>query len=106
MSGAEPSMRTATCLRWTCCELVALRQLRRQIHLALFCSWRMLAFASDRNLNQIAPLTACPQLTWKELVETVILETDSNNLPQCIQDAQDAIMDEIEDSFSNRQFKR
>jgi hypothetical protein len=57
-------------------------------------------------LNQIAPLTACPQLTWKELVETVIFETDSDNLPQRIQDAQDAIMDEIEDSFSNCQFKR
>src|SRR3954468_14675816 len=48
MSGAEPSMRTATCSRWTCCELVALSELLRQIHLALFCSWRILAFASDR----------------------------------------------------------
>jgi len=37
---------------------------------------------------------------WLEgLSETAILETDPDNLSQRIQDAQDAIMDEIEDSF-------
>ena len=36
---------------------------------------------------------------WKDLVETAIFSTDPNNLVQTIQDAQDAIMDEIEDSF-------
>jgi len=36
---------------------------------------------------------------WKNLVEAAILETNPHELPQRIQDAQDAVMDEIEDSF-------
>jgi hypothetical protein len=46
---------------------------------------------------------AIPALTryrrsWKELVEAAVFETDAP-LSQRIQDAQNAIMDEIEDSF-------
>ena len=46
-----------------------------------------------------APSPPHPQQSWKELVEIVIFETDPDDLSQRIQDAPDAIMDEIEDSF-------
>jgi hypothetical protein len=46
-----------------------------------------------------APSPTRPQRSWKELVEIAIFETDADHLSQRIQDAQDAIMDEIEDSF-------
>jgi hypothetical protein len=36
---------------------------------------------------------------WKRLVETAIFDTNSHDFSQRIKDAQDAIMDEIEDSF-------
>jgi len=37
--------------------------------------------------------------SWKYLVEAAIFETNPNNLSRRIQDAQDAVMDHIEDSF-------
>lgn len=40
-----------------------------------------------------------PQRSWKELVEIAIFETDPDDLAQRLQEAQDAVMDEIEDSF-------
>ena len=46
-----------------------------------------------------SPSPTRPQRSWKELVEIAIFETDTDHLSQRIQDAQDAIMDEIEDSF-------
>jgi hypothetical protein len=36
---------------------------------------------------------------WRHLVEAAIFETNTDNLCQRIRDAQDAIMDHIEDSF-------
>lgn len=36
---------------------------------------------------------------WRRLVEAAIFETDPNDLSRRIQDAQDAVMDYIEDSF-------
>lgn len=36
---------------------------------------------------------------WRGLVEAAIFETNPNDLSRRIQDAQDAIMDRIEDSF-------
>jgi hypothetical protein len=36
---------------------------------------------------------------WRLLVEAAIFETNTDNLCQRIEDAQDAIMDHIEDSF-------
>jgi replication-associated recombination protein RarA len=50
-------------------------------------------------MNQAASPATRPLLTWKELVEAAIVESDPNNLSQRIQDAQNAIMDEIEDTF-------
>jgi hypothetical protein len=50
-------------------------------------------------MNQAAPPATCPPPTWKELVEAAIFEPDPNNLSQRIHDAQNAIMDEIEDTF-------
>jgi hypothetical protein len=38
---------------------------------------------------------------WKDLVEVALFETHPDNLSKRIQDAQDAVMDEIEDSFQN-----
>lgn len=46
-----------------------------------------------------APSPTRPQRSWRELVEIAVFETDPENLSQRIQDVQDAIMDEIEDSF-------
>jgi hypothetical protein len=46
----------------------------------------------------ILALTRCER-SWKELVEAGVFETDAPNLSQRIQDAQNAVMDEIEDSF-------
>jgi hypothetical protein len=37
--------------------------------------------------------------SWRYLVEAAIFETNPNNLSRRIQDAQDAVMDHIEDSF-------
>jgi len=50
-------------------------------------------------MNQAAPPATRPPLTWKELLEAAIFEPDSGNLSERIQDAQNAIMDEIEDTF-------
>ncbi len=50
-------------------------------------------------MSNATPSPARPQLTWEEPVEVAILETGPENLSRRIQDAQDAIMDEIEDSF-------
>ena len=36
---------------------------------------------------------------WRDLVEAAIFETESENACRRIQDAQDAVMDEIEDTF-------
>ena len=36
---------------------------------------------------------------WKELLDAAIVESDQENLAQRIQEARDAIMDKIEDSF-------
>jgi Spy/CpxP family protein refolding chaperone len=38
---------------------------------------------------------------WRDLVEAAIFETNPDNLSRRIQDAQDAIMDQIEDSFQS-----
>jgi hypothetical protein len=46
-----------------------------------------------------APTLTRPKLPWKELVEVAIFEADQHTLSQRIHDAQDAIMDEIEDTF-------
>jgi hypothetical protein len=40
-----------------------------------------------------------PLRSWKALVEIAIFEVDPDNLSRHTQEAQDAIMDEIEDSF-------
>jgi hypothetical protein len=47
------------------------------------------------------PLNAPPSAaqSWRHLVEAAIFETDANSLSQRIQDAQDAVMDDIEESF-------
>jgi hypothetical protein len=50
-------------------------------------------------MNQAAPPATRPPLTWKELLAAAIFEPDSDNLSERIQDAQNAIMDEIEDTF-------
>ncbi len=52
-------------------------------------------------MSHAAPLHTRRQLNWKDLVEVATYETDQDNLSQRIQDAQDAIMDEIEDSFQH-----
>jgi hypothetical protein len=46
-----------------------------------------------------APSPTRPLRSWKELVEIAIFEVDPDNVSRRIQEAQDAIMDEIEDSF-------
>ncbi len=53
----------------------------------------------EGDMSNATPSPARPQLTWEEPVEVAILETDPENLSRRIQDAQDGIMDEIEDSF-------
>jgi|HubBroStandDraft_6_1064221.scaffolds.fasta_scaffold00822_11 hypothetical protein len=47
------------------------------------------------------PASVPPAVTqdWRLLVEAAILETNPDDLSRRIQDAQDAIMDHIEDSF-------
>lgn len=43
---------------------------------------------------------AQPQRNWEDLFEAVVADTDTDDFPARIQEAQDAVMDEIEDSFS------
>jgi hypothetical protein len=50
-------------------------------------------------MNSVAILPKTATRNWKHLVEAVILETGAENFSQRIQDALDAIMDEIEDTF-------
>lgn len=50
-------------------------------------------------MNKIASSPPVPEQNWKHLVEAAIFETNSDYLFQRIREAQDAIMDEIEDSF-------
>jgi hypothetical protein len=47
------------------------------------------------------PLNSPPIATqnWRHLVEAAIFETDPDSLSQRIQEAQDAVMDDIEESF-------
>jgi hypothetical protein len=58
----------------------------------------VVVFRGSAMSRAIPALTGCPQ-NGKELVEAAVFETDAPNLFQRIQDAQNAIMDEIEDSF-------
>lgn len=49
------------------------------------------------NKPTAGPLDSTP--TWIQLVEAAIFETNPDNLSRRIQDAQDEIVDHIEDSF-------
>ena len=50
-------------------------------------------------MNKPASLAMDVTESWRYLVEAAIFETNPNNLFRRIQDAQDAVMDRIEDSF-------
>jgi hypothetical protein len=50
-------------------------------------------------MDKPASLPPTATQDWRLLVEAAILETNPDDLSQRIQDAQDAIMDHIEDSF-------
>jgi hypothetical protein len=50
-------------------------------------------------MDKPASLPPAATQDWRLLVEAAILETNPDDLSQRIQDAQDAIMDHIEDSF-------
>jgi hypothetical protein len=50
-------------------------------------------------MSTAIPALTCCERSWKELVEAEVFETDALNLSQRIQDAQNAVMDEIENSF-------
>jgi hypothetical protein len=50
-------------------------------------------------MNKPASLAMDVTESWRYLVEAAIFETNPNNLSRRIQDAQDAVMDRIEDSF-------
>jgi len=50
-------------------------------------------------MNKTVQTAVRVQQNWQDLVEAAIFETDSENLPGRLQDAQNAVMDEIEDSF-------
>ena len=50
-------------------------------------------------MNKPASLAMDVTESWRYLVEGAIFETNPNNLSRRIQDAQDAVMDRIEDSF-------
>ena len=50
-------------------------------------------------MNPAAQVPVPTHPNWRDLVEAVTLETDGTNWSQRIKDAQDAVMDEIEDSF-------
>lgn len=50
-------------------------------------------------MNKSASLPPAATQDWRLLVEAAILETNPDDLSRRIQDAQDAIMDHIEDSF-------
>ena len=50
-------------------------------------------------MNKSAGPPRNPEQNWKHLVEAAIFETNADNLFRRIREAQDAIMDEIEDSF-------
>jgi hypothetical protein len=50
-------------------------------------------------MNKSAGPPRHPEQNWRHLVEAAIFETNADNLFQRIREAQDAIMDEIEDSF-------
>ena len=47
------------------------------------------------------PMTASPELVprWRQLVEAAVLTRDFDALARQIQEAQDAVMDHIEDTF-------
>jgi len=50
-------------------------------------------------MNKSAGPPRNPEQNWRHMVEAAIFETNADNLSQRIREAQDAIMDEIEDSF-------
>jgi hypothetical protein len=50
-------------------------------------------------MNKPASLALDATQGWRYLVEVAIFEANPNNLSRRIQDAQDAVMDHIEDSF-------
>jgi hypothetical protein len=50
-------------------------------------------------MNKPTSLPPAATQDWRLLVEAAILETNPDDLSRRIQDAQDAIMDHIEDSF-------
>jgi hypothetical protein len=50
-------------------------------------------------MDKPASLPPAATQDWRLLVEAAILETNPDDLSRRIQDAQDAIMDHIEDSF-------
>lgn len=50
-------------------------------------------------MNKHVRIPANAPQRWRHMVEAAIFETNTANLGQRIQDAQDAIMDHIEDSF-------
>jgi hypothetical protein len=50
-------------------------------------------------MNKPASLALDAAQGWRYLVEVAIFEANPNNLSRRIQDAQDAVMDHIEDSF-------
>jgi hypothetical protein len=50
-------------------------------------------------MNKSAGPPRNPEQNWRHLVEAAIFETNADNLFQRVREAQDAIMDEIEDSF-------
>ncbi len=52
-------------------------------------------------MNKLASTTSDDSQRWKLLVEAAIFEKNARNLQQRIQEAQDAIMDRIEDSFQS-----
>lgn len=59
------------------------------------------SFSGGMIMRKTAPLPAAQRRSWKDLVEVGIFETHSDNLSKRIQDAQNAIMDEIKDCFQS-----
>src|SRR5882757_3124771 len=59
----------------------------------------LLSFRLERIMNKTVQTAVRVQQNWQDLVEAAIFETDSENLTDRLQDAQNAVMDEIEDSF-------
>jgi len=50
-------------------------------------------------MNKTVQTSVRVQQNWQDLVEAAIFETDFENLPGRLQDAQNSVMDEIEDTF-------